>query len=171
MCDEMKCPGPIDWGAYLMADCEDIELLRRHVATCPACRASLEGCFPLEAASEGTLSQHAPASLTAGVLGAVPGLSPAGERVRTIWPWREPSLPRRVLAGNYLTAAALTLLLTFTNVFGYLPDLGKQSRRISDGFDAFCSGTLRAVEAGVSGDGFWLRLCPLVIRNRVKKGE
>ncbi len=126
--------------------------IRRHLLACPDCRGELGGYFPLDRWAEDALpAQDIPAGFTAAVMARLLDYQSAGAGGRTNVSappaGKAGGFARRALLGNYLVAAAATMILVFTNAFGIFTGLAARADQLNAGARDLTIQTQRLVEA------------------------
>ena len=126
--------------------------IRRHLEACPDCRVELGGFFLLDRWEASELpAPEIPAGFTVAVMELLPDRRSDQADRRTngsaVPAGRPRGFNRRVILGNYLAAAAATLILIFTNAFGIFTDLAARADQLNAGARGITIQTQRLVEA------------------------
>jgi len=154
--------------AYLRSELTsgERERIRGHLADCAACREILGDCFLLDRWEEGGLPPgETPGDFTPRIMAKLlqnedngrtcsraPGAGLAA-RSRLLTAQIRAS-GRRVL-WNYLAAAAVTMVLMFTNVFWVVIDRASRADRLNQGARAITLGTQRLLERRPHWPDIW----------------
>ena len=126
--------------------------IRHHLEVCAECRGELARYFPLDRWEEDEYAaQGVPNGFTAAVMDRLPDLQSVKADRRAdgsaVTARRAKGFDRRAVLGNYLAAAAATLILIFTNAFGFFTDLAARADRLNAGARGITMETQRLVEA------------------------
>ncbi len=147
---------------------DDRARIHRHLEVCAECRDEFAGYFLLDRWGEDELpAQGIPDGFTSAVMDRLPDWQSVKADRRThrsaVPAGKAKSFGRRAVLGNYLAAAAATLILIFTNVFGVFTDLAARADRLNAGARGLTMETQRLMEARPH----WLD----ILKNRFQRNQ